>query len=37
MGLDPYRQQKKTPFDVVMVFGAIALTLGVLAWAMFGG
>lgn len=37
MGFNPFREQRKTAFDVVMVVGALALTTGLVLWAMFGG
>ena len=37
MGLNPFREQRKSAMDVVMVVGAIALTIGVIAWALMGG
>ena len=37
MGFNPFREQRKTAFDVVMVVGALALTIGLVLWAMFGG
>lgn len=37
MGLNPFRPQSKTAFDVAMVIGAIALTAAVVLWALFGG
>lgn len=37
MGLNPFREQRKTAFDIAMVVGAIALTIGIVLWAMFGG
>ncbi len=37
MGLNPFRQQSKTRFDVAMVVLALLATAGVIAWALFGG
>jgi hypothetical protein len=37
MGFNPFREQRKTAFDVAMVVGALALTIGLVLWAMFGG
>ncbi len=37
MGLNPFREHRNTAFDIAMVVGALALTLGVVLWAMFGG
>jgi hypothetical protein len=36
MGLNPFRPQSRTAFDIAMVVGAIVLTLAVIAWAIFG-
>ncbi len=37
MGLNPFREQRKTAFDVAMVVGAVVVTIGIVLWAMFGG
>lgn len=37
MGLNPFREQRKTAFDVAMVIGAVVVTIGIVLWAMFGG
>ncbi|MDH4309745.1 MAG: hypothetical protein OEX04_19915 [Acidimicrobiia bacterium] len=37
LGLNPFRPQSKTTFDIAMVIGAIVLTLVVIGWALFGG
>lgn len=37
MGFNPFREQRRTAFDVAMVVGALVLTVGVVLWAMFGG
>jgi hypothetical protein len=37
MGLNPFRPQSTTSFDIAMVIGAIALTIAVVLWALFGG
>jgi hypothetical protein len=37
MGLNPFRPQSRSAFDVAMVVGAIVLTLAVIGWAIFGG
>lgn len=37
MGFNPFRPQTRTAFDIAMVVGAIALTLAVVAWAIFAG
>jgi hypothetical protein len=38
MGLNPFRggQQHRSKLDVVMVGGALALTVAVVVWAIFG-
>ncbi len=36
MGFNPFRPRSKTALDVAMVAGALALTLGVVLWALFG-
>lgn len=37
MGLNPFRPQTKTAFDVAMVVLALIATAAVVAWAFFGG
>jgi hypothetical protein len=37
MGLNPFREQRRTAFDIAMVVGAVVVTIGVVLWAMFGG
>lgn len=37
MGFNPFREQRKTAFDVVMVVLAIGTALGLVAWAIFSG
>jgi hypothetical protein len=37
VGLNPFRQQDKSAFDVAIVVGFIAITFGVVLWAFFGG
>jgi hypothetical protein len=37
MGLNPFRPQSNTGFDIAMVVLALAATAGVVAWALFGG
>jgi hypothetical protein len=37
MGLNPFRDQRKSAADVVMVLLAIAVTIGVILWAVMGG
>lgn len=36
MGFNPFRPQSKSAFDVALVAGAVALTVGVVLWALFG-
>jgi hypothetical protein len=36
VGLNPFRQQHRSPADVVMVVAAFAVLVGLVAWAMFG-
>lgn len=36
MGLNPFREQSHGVLDVVLVVAAIALTLGLVAWGLFG-
>ena len=36
MGLNPHRQYHRSPFDYVMVAGAVIACVGLLAWAFFG-
>lgn len=37
MGFNPFRAHERTTLDIVMVVGAIVVTLALLAWAFFGG
>lgn len=37
MGLNPFRQQRKTTVDVVLVVGFVLLTVAVVLWGFFGG
>jgi hypothetical protein len=36
VGFNPFRQQRKTAADVLIVVGFIAITLVVVAWAFLG-
>jgi len=36
VGFNPHRQQRRTPFDYVMVGAAIIICLGLVIWAFFG-
>jgi hypothetical protein len=37
MGLNPFRSQKNSTADYLMVAGAIIVTLGAIVWAIFAG
>lgn len=37
MGFNPFRPSSRNALDVWMVVAAIAVTLAVVAWALFGG
>jgi hypothetical protein len=36
MGLNPFRQHRRSPADYVMVAAALAVCLALLLWAVFG-
>ena len=36
MGFNPFRPHERDPADIAMVVGAVLLTVGVLAWALWG-
>lgn len=36
MGFNPFREQRRTLADVVMVVLALAVTLALVAWGLFG-
>jgi hypothetical protein len=36
MGLNPFRQQRKTAVDVAMVIGTILVTAALVLWALTG-
>jgi len=36
MGFNPFRKQRKTAVDVVLVVGFIAVTIAFLLWGFFG-
>jgi len=36
MGLNPFRKQRTSPVDVVLVVGFVVLTLAFVAWGFFG-
>ena len=35
MGLNPFRQQENTTFDIAMVVVALIVTVAVVVWAIF--
>jgi len=37
MGFNPFRPQTRSAVDIAIMVGAIALTLAVVAWAIFAG
>lgn len=37
MGFNPFRPQRKTAADLVMVVAALAVTLAVVLWAFLAG
>lgn len=37
MGFNPFREQDKTVFDVVVVVLTLAVALALVAWAIFSG
>ncbi len=36
VGFNPHRQQRRTPFDYVMVAAALLVCLGLVIWAVLG-
>ena len=36
MGLNPFRQNRRSPADYVLVAAAVAVTLALVLWAMLG-
>ena len=36
VGFNPHRQQRRTPFDYVMVAAALLVCLGLVIWAVIG-
>jgi hypothetical protein len=36
MGLNPFREQTKRTSDVVIVVAALAVTVALVVWALFG-
>jgi hypothetical protein len=37
MGFNPFRAHTRTTLDIVLVVGALALTVGAVIWAVIGG
>ena len=36
MGFNPFRAQRRTMLDVALVAGAVLITFGFVAWAIWG-
>jgi hypothetical protein len=36
MGMNPFRQHRRSPADYVMVAAALAILVALVAWAFFG-
>ena len=36
VGFNPHRRHRRSPADIVFVVGALAISVGLLAWAVFG-
>jgi hypothetical protein len=36
VGLNPFRQQRRSPADILMVAGALLVCVALVAWALFG-
>jgi hypothetical protein len=36
VGLNPFRQQRRSPADVAMVVAAFVVIIALVAWALFG-
>ena len=36
MGFNPFRQQRRSPVDYVMVAAAFAVVIALVAWALLG-
>jgi hypothetical protein len=36
VGLNPFRQQRRSPADILMVAGALVVCAVLVAWALFG-
>jgi hypothetical protein len=37
MGFNPFREESHNAFDVALVVVAVAITLALVAWGLFGG
>jgi hypothetical protein len=37
MGFNPFREQRKTVFDIVMVVLAVGAAIALVLWAIFSG
>jgi len=35
VGLNPFRQQRRSPADILMVVGALVVCVALVAWALF--
>jgi len=35
VGLNPFRQQRRSPADIVMLVAALAVCVALVAWALF--
>jgi hypothetical protein len=36
VGLNPFRQNRRSPADILMVVGALVVCAALVAWALFG-
>ena len=36
VGFNPHRKHRRSPADILFVVGALAVAVGLLAWALFG-
>jgi hypothetical protein len=36
VGLNPFRQNRRSPADILMVVGALVVCAALVAWAFFG-
>lgn len=37
MGFNPFREHERSVLDIVLVAAAVAVTVGLVGWALFGG